>query len=115
MPKALVCQVDPIISIRLKEEMKQHGWSVDACDGLLEMLRMVESREYDFIILSLSLRNSEIHTRLGAIKALNKNPKILLNLSVSEDVMPSSLIFEYPVIKGELTTQKVLHAAENVS
>jgi DNA-binding response OmpR family regulator len=114
MPKALVCQVDPTISIRLKQEMKQHGWSVDACDGLLEMLRMVESREYDFVILNLSLRNAEIYTRLGAIKALNKSPKILLNLSVSEDVIPSSLVFEYPVIKGELTTQKLLHATQSV-
>ncbi len=95
--------------------MRHLGWAVDTCEGMLEMLRLLDRNDYEILILNLSQRNVEIQTRLGAIKALNKNPKILLNLIESEDVLSSSLILEYPVIKGRLTPEKFLNAVQNIA
>jgi hypothetical protein len=58
------------------------------------------------------LRNVEIHTRLGAIQALDKHPKILLNLAEPEAFVPSSLMLDYPIIKGPLDGQKFLNATQ---
>ena len=112
MRKALVCQVDPVVSSQLRQDMKQHGWAIDACQGLLEMLRLLENNDYEFVVLGLTLRNVEIHTRLGAIRALDKHPKILLNMNDSEEFAPSSLMFDYPIIKGPLDTEKFLSAMQ---
>ncbi|RJP15313.1 MAG: hypothetical protein C4520_20230 [Candidatus Abyssobacteria bacterium SURF_5] len=114
MNKALVCQIDADVSAHLKQEMKRYGWSIDACDGMLEMLRLLETNDYDLVVLNATARNVEIHTRLGAIKALDKNPRIILNLAESENYMPSSLIIEFPVIKGTLTTAKLLDAVHEI-
>ena len=112
MRKVLVCQVASNISSPLKEEMKNYGWMVDACDGLLEMLRLLEDNEYELVVLGMTPRNVEIHTRIGAIKALDKHPKIILNLDEPGKFSPSSVMLEYPVIKGALNTQKLLQAAQ---
>jgi hypothetical protein len=95
--------------------MKRLGWSIDSCDGLLEMLRLLDNRDYDYVILKLSPRNVEIHTRLGAIRAIDKHPKIVLNVSEPEGFVPSSLMLEYPVIKGALTSDKLINATRNAS
>lgn len=111
MRKILICRVDPETSSRLKREMDNYGWAVDSCEGMLEMLRLIEKNEYDMIILNASDRNVEVHTRLGAIKALEKNPRIVLNLPDSEKSFPALLFMaDYQTIKGALTSEKLLVA-----
>lgn len=113
--KVLVCQIDPTVTTQLKNEMKQCGWAVDRCEGMLEMLRLLQEGQYDFVVLNLSSRNVEIYTRLGAIRALGKNTKILLNVSDPEGFVVSPLMFEYPVITGALTGEKLLNAVQHIS
>jgi hypothetical protein len=71
--------------------MEEYGWVIHSCEGMLEMLRLIAEDEYEIVILNAHCRNIEISTWLGAIKNLGRNPRILLNLPNSEDILPSSL------------------------
>jgi DNA-binding response OmpR family regulator len=113
MRKVLICQIDPQTASELKRDMEGFGWAIDSCGGMLEMLRLIEENEYEMVVLNANHRNVEICTRLEAIKALEKNPKILLNLPDSVETLPSLLLMaDYPMIKGNLTTEKLLAAAQ---
>lgn len=113
MNKALIYQADPAASKRVQADMKTYGWSIDVCDGTLEMLRLIEKNEYNAVILNASHLNVEIYALLGAIKALERSPKIFLNFPQSGDLpSPALLTLEYPVIEGTLTSEKLLKAAQ---
>ncbi len=116
MRKILVCQVEPQVLSKLANALEEYGWITDSCQGLLEMLRLIEKNEYEFVLLNASPRNVEVCTRLEAIKALGKNPKIVLNFSSSEEIVPSHLpLTQFPMIKGVVTIEKLLTAVQKPS
>ena len=113
MPSALVYHPDPSTSKQLQAEMEANGWSLDVCEGMLQMLRLIEKDEYEIVVLNVSNLNMEVCTLLGTIKALQKKPRILLNLAESmESIPPTPLALDYPVIRGTLTREKLMEAAE---
>lgn len=116
MLTVLVCQIDPEISSELKQAMEEYGWIIHSCEGLLEMLRLIEKNDYDVVLLNANHRSVEVSTRLEAIKALGKDPRIFLNLPNSAEILPSLLLItNYPMIKGVLTIEKLLAALQETS
>ncbi len=113
MRHAIAWKAEDIVSPRLQEELRVDGWSLETCDGMLELLRLVENNGYDLVILNVGHPNVEVHTLLGAIEALGTAPRILLVASEYEGALPSSIItLNYPLIRGELTGEKILEAAK---
>jgi DNA-binding response OmpR family regulator len=116
MHRALVYRTDPTTLTELKKDMGAHEWTIDICDGMLQMLRLIERNAYDLVILDLSHMNVQISTLLETVRALEKTPRILLNLSESADVVPTALLaLDYPIIRGTLTSDKLLEAFEEKS
>jgi len=113
MHSALVYRTDPDTLRELQTDMRAHEWTIDICDGMLQMLRLIEEKEYDLVILDLNHMNVEVSTLLETVKSLEKTPRILLNLSQSAHFLPTALLaLDYPIIRGTLTSDKLLEAFE---
>jgi len=113
MHKALVYRADPGCSKQLQKDMKAHEWTVEACDGMLQMLRLIEGGKYDVVILDISHMNVEISTLLDVMNSLERTPRIVLNLSESTDILPTALLaLDYPLIRGTLTSDKLLETVQ---
>ena len=116
MHKALVYRADPDASKQLQADMRGREWRIEVCDGMLQMLRLIEASEYDIVILDISHMSVEVSTLLEIIKALEKTPKILLNLTESDHILPTALLaLDYPLIRGTLTSDKFLEAVQDSS
>jgi hypothetical protein len=116
MHKALIYHADLEISNKLRADMEEHGWEIDACGGMLEMLRLIQERNYEIVVLSSDRINAEVSTLMGTIGRLQKKPRILVNLAGALDsgAIPS-LARAGTVIRGDLTSEKFLEAANATS
>ena len=113
MHKMLLYHGDPDISRQLQTDMIDHGWSIDVCDGMLDMLRSIEERDYEIVILSSDRMNMELSMLVGTIRTLQKKPRILVNLAEGIDSLSmANLANDGGVIRGSLTTEKLLEMAE---
>ena len=112
MQKMLLYHGDPDVSKHLQTEMTAHGWSIDACDGMLEMLRSIEERDYEIVILSSDRMNVELSMLIGTIRTLQRKPRILVNLAEEIDSLSlANLANDGGVIRGALTSEKLLEMA----
>ncbi len=113
MHKMLLYHGDPDISRQLQADMTVHGWSIDVCDGMLEMLRSIEERDYETVILSSGRMNMELSMLMGTIRTLQKQPRIIVNLAEGVDSLSMATLADGgSIIRGVLTTEKLLESAE---
>jgi DNA-binding response OmpR family regulator len=116
MQKALIYHPNVKTSRQLKTDMASHGWAIDTCDGMMEMLRLIQESDYKIIVLSSGRMNVEISTLMGTIKALKKKPRIIINLAGPIDCLGvSALVNDGAIIRGDLTSEKLLKAAQEKS
>ncbi|MBI4832844.1 MAG: hypothetical protein HY801_15090 [Candidatus Lindowbacteria bacterium] len=114
MARVLLYHTKPGLSRQLQADLKRYGWSVDICDGMLEMLRMIEKENYEVVVLNANRLDMEIGVLVGSIEALKKRPKILLNFSEPVERQPSGFpALGFSVISGELTPAKFVEAAKD--
>lgn len=112
MQRALIYHAGPDISKQLQAEMTAHGWLIDVCNGMLEMLRLIEEQDYEIVVLSSDRMNVELSTLMGTIKTLQKRPRVLINLAGAIDSLAiANLARDGTVISGTLTSEKLLEAA----
>ncbi|MBI5117260.1 hypothetical protein HZA56_12365 [Candidatus Poribacteria bacterium] len=112
MAKALIYRAVSDVSQELKADLKAQGWSIDFCDGMLEMLRLIDKESYEVVVLNTNRLGMEICVLVGTIEALKKRPKILLSLPETGECQSSTFpAFGFPVIKGDLTPAKFMEAA----
>ncbi len=116
MRNALIYHADPEISRKLRTDMEEHGWEIDACGGMLEMLRLIQERDYEIVVLSSDRMNAEVSTLMGTIRSLQRKPRILINLAGAIDSLAiANLTRNGTVIRGKLTPEKFLEAARGKS
>jgi DNA-binding NtrC family response regulator len=116
MHSVLVCHPDPDTFPHLKADMGSRGWSLEVCDGMLEMLRLIQGNEYEVVVLDATRLNVEVCALLGTIETLEKNPRIVLHVPEAIDSIPAVLLtLDYPIIKGLLTSNKLLEAVQETS
>jgi len=65
MQSALIYRADIGFSDRFSADMERHGWMVDTCRGMLEMLRLIEEREYEIVVLNAVHMDVEIYALEG--------------------------------------------------
>ncbi|GAB4353448.1 MAG: hypothetical protein Kow0099_37670 [Candidatus Abyssubacteria bacterium] len=108
----LVSQGEPITP-QMRSSLEGRGWTIDACESMLEMLRLIEERDYDLVILRITPHGLDFQTITGAIRELGKNPKLVLNLVEMTDILsPSALAPDVPIIRGRLTTENILETTQ---
>ena len=113
MYKALIYHADLDVSAKLRADMEEHGWEIDACGGMLEMLRLIQERDYEIVVLSSDRMNVELSTLMGTIRSLREKPRILINLAGAIDSLAiANLTRNGTNIRGKLTPEKFLQAAE---
>lgn len=116
MPDALIYHPDHECFKQLQADMKRHGWSIDACNGMLEMLRLIEKNGYEIVILNSNHLNTELCVLLEMIKRLEERPRILLNLHEEADTLPQTPpALNCTIIRGMLTGKKLLEAIQGIS
>ncbi len=113
MQSALIYRIDPDATVRLRAEMEARGWTIDICGRMLEMLRLIEERDYEVVVINADHMNVETCTMVGMIRELSREPRIILNLTAALDVPPpADLVRNNSVIVGDLTCEKLLEAAK---
>lgn len=116
MQRILIYRADADSITQLRPDMEERGWAVDVCDGMLEMLRLIEEYMYEIVVLNVSRLKVETSILLGTIGQLPYTPKVVLNVSESIDALPtSSLLVGHSVVRGSLTSEKILGAIANDS
>ena len=114
MKRILIFQVDPEVSRRLQSEMMHHDWAVDICNGTLEMLRAIQEEDYEIAVLSSDHMSVELSMLMGAIKTLQKKPRIVINLSgIIDSLVIANLARDGTLIRGALTPEKLLEITQN--
>ena len=112
MRKALIYHADREVSARLRVDMEKHGWNIDACGGMLELLRLIQESDYDIVVLSSDRMNVELSTLIGTVRNLREKPRILINLAGTIDSLAIvNLARNGTVIRGKLTPEKFIEAA----
>ncbi len=112
MKSALIYRADIGFSDRFSADMERHGWTVDTCRGMLEMLRLIEEREYEIVVINAVHMDVEIYALVNMIKELSQKPKILLNLAkITAATLPADLLRTNSVVVGDLTWEKLMNAA----
>ncbi|RJP69139.1 MAG: hypothetical protein C4532_11235 [Candidatus Abyssobacteria bacterium SURF_17] len=113
MHKVLIWRLNAEVLGQLRDGIQLCGWAVDACDGMLEMLRRLEEEQYDVVVLSAGRVNVELSTALGAMRMLERKPRILVNIPETEDALPAALVsLGCSIIRGRLTAGNVLEFAQ---
>ncbi len=112
MNRALIYHADSRISEKLRPFVEEHGWEIDSCGGMLEMLRLIQEINYDIVLLSSDRMNVELSTLIGTIRSLREKPRILVNLAGTIDGLSiANLAGAGSIIRGKLTPEKFLEAA----
>ena len=112
MQSALIYRADIGLSNSFSADMERHGWTVDTCQGMLEMLRRIEEREYEIVVINADHMDVEIYTLVSMIKELSAKPKILLKLArITGAMLPADLLRTNSVVVGDLTWEKLVKAA----
>ncbi len=112
MYRALIYHADLAVSAKLRADMEEHDWEIDACGGMLEMLRLIQERDYEIVVLSSDRMNVELSTLMGTIRTLREKPRILINLAGTIDSLAiANLTHSGTVIRGKLTPEKFIEAA----
>jgi DNA-binding response OmpR family regulator len=112
MAKALIYHMGSDISQKLRADLKSQGWSIDSCEGMLEMLRLIDRESYEVVVLNTNRLGMEICVLVGTIEALKKKPKILLSLPEAAEYQSLGFpAFGFPVIRGDITPAKFMEAA----
>jgi hypothetical protein len=111
MHKALIYHAGSRMSKQLGEEMASHNWELDACNGMMEMLRLIQESDYEIVVLSSDRMNVELSTLVGTIRTLQKRPRIIVNLAGAIDCLGiANLARDGTIIRGTLTSEKLLKA-----
>jgi DNA-binding response OmpR family regulator len=116
MQKALIYHPDPRTSRQLETDMASCGWAIDTCGGMMEMLRLIQESDYEIVVLISDRMNVEMSTLMRTIRTLQKKPRIIINLAGTIDCLGiDSLADDGAVIRGALTSEKLLKAAQEKS
>jgi hypothetical protein len=111
--RILLYDLDTDTAMQLKLELEIQGCSADICDGVLEMLRLMEKSTYDVFVLCLDRLNVETSLVLNAIDALPYRARVLLNCQEPPDgrLILNTLRDDFRIVRGALTQEKLLSAA----
>ena len=116
MHRVLIYRADPDSITQLRPDMEEEGWAVDECDGMLEMLRLIEEYIYEIVVLNVSRLKVETSILLGTIGQLSYAPKVVLSMPEPIDALPTSALqVGHSVVRGSLTSEKILGAIANDS
>lgn len=116
MRKALIYHADPEVSEQFEADMASHDWKIDTCNGMMQMLRMIQECNYEIVVLSSDRMNVELSTLLGTIRTLQNRPRIIVNLAeVIDSLGLANLARDGTIIQGKLTSEKLLEATQGES
>jgi len=116
MQRVLIYRANPDSITQLRPDMEEKGWAVDESDGMLEMLRLIEEYRYEIVVLNASRLKVETCILLGTIGQLPYAPKVVLSLPEPIDALPTSVLrVGHSVVRGSLTSEKILDAIANDS